>query len=443
MHALITYRNILKVSIPIIISGLSVNIVNITDTIFLSNVGELALGAAGNAGILYYVFVLLGMGFSTGAQIIIGRRNGEERYHEIGSLLNQTMYFLGLLAVLFIFLIKAASTYFLPLVVASQDVLGLIGEYLQMRSWGIVFTLGNLSLISFYVGTTQTRILGIITPAMALLNVLLDYIFIFGTGSIPAMGVEGAALASNISEACGYLALLSYTYFKTDKQKYALFKLERLNYDKIRRILVTAGPIMVQNFITLSSWFVFFSIIENLGERALAISHIVRSLYLFAMIPVFGFGDATNTLVSNLMGQGASGQIIKLLKRVSMISIGANLLMMPVLVFFADTTLLIYSRDIGLIADTIPSLRVVAGSMFVFSLALIVYRAITGIGRTKSALLIEIGSISIYMLYTWYVGVVIKASLPVVWASEFVYFGTMFLISFLFLRFAKWENTEV
>lgn len=443
MHALITYRNILKVSIPIIISGLSVNIVNITDTIFLSNVGELALGAAGNAGILYYVFVLLGMGFSTGAQIIIGRRNGEGRFNEIGSLLNQTMFFLAAAAVLFILLIKASSSYFLPLVVASEDVLILIGEYLQMRSWGIVFTLGNLSLISFYVGTTQTRILGIITPAMAVLNILLDYLFIFGAGPIPAMGVEGAALASNISEACGYAGLFSYTYFKADKEKYGLFNWELPNFIKIQRILVTAGPIMVQNFITLSSWFVFFSIIENLGERALAISHIVRSLYLFAMIPVFGFGDATNTLVSNLMGQGESGQIFRLLKRVSLISIGANLLMMPLLVLFADTTLLIYSRDLSLIADTIPSLRVVGGSMFIFSLALIVYRAITGIGRTKSALLIEVVSISIYMIYTWYVGVILKASLPVVWASEFVYFGSMFIISFLFLRFAKWQNTMV
>ncbi len=443
IHPLIRFRHIFKVAVPIIVSGLSVNIVNITDTIFLSNVGELALGAAGNAGILYYIFVLLGSGFTAGAQIIIGRRNGEKDFQKIGSLLAQTIYFLLLAAVLFVFLIQWSSTQYLPLIVASEEILALIQEYLQMRSWGIIFSLMNLAFISFYVGTTRTRILGIITPAMASLNILLDYLLIFGVGGMPQMGVEGAALASNISEAFGLLALAIYTYRLKDKAKYRLFEWEGMNVEKIGWILVTAGPIMVQNFITLSSWFVFFSIIENLGERALAISHIVRSMYMFVMIPVFGFGDTTNTLVSNLMGEGRSDRIYALLKRISLLGVVANLLMLPFLIGLADYTLLAYTRDLELIEATKPSLQVVGGAMFVFSLAIILYRAITGIGRTKEALVIEIISIAIYMAYTFYVGAVLQASLPIVWTAEFVYFGVMLIIALFFFRFVDWRNTKV
>jgi len=443
VHKLLTYKHIFKVSIPIIVSGLSVNIVNITDTIFLSNVGEVALGAAGNAGILYYVFVLLGMGFSSGAQIIIGRRNGANEHEKIGSLVLQTMFFLFFASLLFIGVIQSAATNFLPLIVSSGDILAEIQAYLNLRSWGIVFTLGNLSFISFYVGTTRTKILGIITPGMAILNIILDYLLIFGAFGFPKMGVEGAALASNISEACGFLTLFGYTWFLSDKAKYRLFQWEGPDLKKIRLILVTAGPIMVQNFVTLSSWFVFFSIIENLGERSLAVSHIVRSLYMFVMIPVFGFGDATNTLVSNLMGEKRSDLIYTLLRRMAVIGLLANVAMLPFLVGFADKTLLVFTRDPELIAATIPSLKVVAGSMFVFSLALIVFRAITGIGRTREALVIEVVSIAIYMAYTYYVGVILRTSLPVVWASEFVYFGVMFLLALLFFRFTPWQKTEL
>lgn len=443
IHPLLRFRHIFKVAVPIIVSGLSVNIVNITDTIFLSNVGELALGAAGNAGILYYIFVLLGSGFTAGAQIIIGRRNGEQRFTLIGSLLAQTIYFLLFASLLFVLLIQWSSTHFLPLIVASQDILSLIQEYLQMRSWGIIFSLMNLAFISFYVGTTRTRILGIITPAMASLNILLDYLLIFGEAGFPQMGVEGAALASNISEACGLIALATYTYLLKDKAKYRLFEWEGMDTKKIGRILVTAGPIMVQNFITLSSWFVFFSIIENLGERALAISHIVRSMYMFVMIPVFGFGDTTNTLVSNLMGEGRSDRIYALLKRIALLGVLANVLMLPFLVGLADYTLLAYTRDLALIEDTKPSLQVVGGAMFVFSLAIILYRAITGIGRTREALLIEVISIAIYMGFTYYVGAVLQASLPVVWTAEFVYFGTMLILAVLFFRLVDWRNTKV
>ncbi len=430
-------------SIPIIISGLSVNIVNITDTIFLSHIGEIALGAAGNAGILYYIFVLLGMGFSSGAQIIMGRRNGEKEYDKIGSLHLQTIYFLFFASILFIGLITLSAFQFLPLIVSSGDVLEQIQLYLSIRSWGIVFTLGNLAFIAFYVGTTRTRILGIITPAMAGLNIVLDYLLIFGEYGMPEMGVEGAALASNISEGLGLLSMFLYTIFLKGKEEYRLFDWELPDVKKIGRMLVTAGPIMVQNFVTLTSWFAFFSIIENLGERSLAVSHIVRSLYMFVMIPVFGFGDATNTLVSNLMGEHRSDLIFPLLKRIGSIALLANVAMLPFLVVFADTTLLVFTQDPELIAATIPSLRVVAGSMFVFSLALILFRAITGIGRTREALYIEVISIAVYMAYTYYVGVILQASLPVVWASEYVYFGLMLLMAFLFLRFTKWQETKL
>jgi len=260
---------------------------------------------------------------------------------------------------------------------------------------------------------------------------------------MPEMGVEGAALASNISEGLGLLSMFLYTIFLKGKEEYRLFDWELPDVKKIGRMLVTAGPIMVQNFVTLTSWFAFFSIIENLGERSLAVSHIVRSLYMFVMIPVFGFGDATNTLVSNLMGEHRSDLIFPLLKRIGSIALLANVAMLPFLVVFADTTLLVFTQDPELIAATIPSLRVVAGSMFVFSLALILFRAITGIGRTREALYIEVISIAVYMAYTYYVGVILQASLPVVWASEYVYFGLMLLMAFLFLRFTKWQETKL
>ena len=74
----ISFKNIWLVSFPIILSNVAQNIVNVTDTAFLGHVGEIELGAAGNAGIFYFVMVMLGFGFSVGCQILIGRRNGEE-----------------------------------------------------------------------------------------------------------------------------------------------------------------------------------------------------------------------------------------------------------------------------------------------------------------------------------------------------------------------------
>ena len=90
----ISYKNIWKIALPIIISGVAQNVVTVTDTMFLGRLGNVELGAAGNAGILYFLLVLSGMGFTTGAQIIIGRRNGEQNFTQIGKVFDHCIYFI-------------------------------------------------------------------------------------------------------------------------------------------------------------------------------------------------------------------------------------------------------------------------------------------------------------------------------------------------------------
>ena len=94
MEGNISYKNILMIALPIIISGVAQNVINVTDTMFLGRLGEVALGAGGNAGIFYFVLVITGMGFTTGAQIIIGRRNGEKNYSKIGEIFDHCIYFI-------------------------------------------------------------------------------------------------------------------------------------------------------------------------------------------------------------------------------------------------------------------------------------------------------------------------------------------------------------
>ena len=87
MRNINSYREIWRISYPIILGSVAQNIVNVTDTIFLGRLGVVALGAAGNAGIFYFVLMVVGLGFSVGMQIIIGRRNGENNHAAIGDLI--------------------------------------------------------------------------------------------------------------------------------------------------------------------------------------------------------------------------------------------------------------------------------------------------------------------------------------------------------------------
>ncbi|MDB4534113.1 MATE family efflux transporter [Vicingaceae bacterium] len=439
----ISYKNIWKIALPIIISGVAQNVVTVTDTMFLGRLGNVELGAAGNAGILYFLLVLTGMGFTTGAQIIIGRRNGEQNYAQIGKVFDHCLYFIVPLSILLFFFVKFFSPSLLESITQSRSILSSSIAFLSYRIYGLFFAFLLGAFIAFYVGTTKTKILIYVTLIMMVVNVFLDYSLIFGNFGFPKMGVKGAALASVISELCALSFLIVFTLKKIDLNKYALFKFSKFDKEILKRITKVGGPVMLQNFLSISSWFIFFMIIEKLGERELAISHIIRSIYMVLMIPLFGFSSATNTLVSNLIGQGNQGSVLTLVKRISLLSIACTAIVLLFNLFIPEQMIGFYTNDSSLIEETIKTLNVISGTMFSFSIAFILFNAVSGTGNTQTALLIEFITISIYLVATYYIAMVMHSSLPIVWCSEFIYFSLLGGLSFIYLKWGNWGKANI
>lgn len=443
MNQSISFRNIWKVSLPIIFSGVAQNIVNVTDTAFLGRVGIIELGAAGNSGIFYFVLLVLGIGFTIGCQIIIGRRNGEKNFHEIGSLFNTALLFLLPLALIIFILVKLFSPFLLAELTTSASILKASNAYLSIRIWGIFFAFVNFLFIAFYTGITDTKVLTKATFLQAITNVIFDYLLIFGLGGFPEMGIAGAALASVISEIIAFMYFFYFTRQKVDRKKYQLYLRLKFTTKKLRKIMKVAFPIMLQNFMALSSWLIFFMIIEQIGEKELAVSHIARSIYMVLMIPLFGFSSATSTLVSNIIGSGKQQLVLRLVKRVVILSLGCTLLFMPALLFFPSAVLAVYTNNIELINASYPVLNVISGSMLFFSVAYIVFSAVTGTGKTIISMGIEFTSIFIYLIGAYLIGVHFNMPLAIVWCSEFIYFTLMGGISILYLKFGNWKNSIV
>ena len=443
MELSISYKNILKVAFPIIISGIAQNVVNVTDTMFLGQVSEVALGASGNAGIFYFILIISGMGLSTGSQIIIGRRNGEKNYKLIGRVFDHTLYFMVPMAILLYFFIIYVAPGLLETITKSSNIYAASIDYLNYRAPGIFFAFINFIFIAFYVGTTNTKVLTYTTVVMSITNVFLDYGLIFGNWGLPEMGVKGAALASTISEITAFTFFLVYTLIAIDLKKYALFRFKETDKDVFRRIFKVGSPIMLQNFLSLSSWFIFFMIIEKLGEQELAVSHIIRSIYMVLMIPLFGFSSATNTLVSNLIGQGRADEVLTLIKRVTIMSLASTFLVLQMNILFPEEMIRFYSKNPEVIAQTLSTLNVISFTMFFFSVAYIVFNGVTGTGNTRASLIIETITISIYLILAYVIAIELNADLPLVWCSEFVYFTLLGFLSYFYLKKRDWRNVSI
>lgn len=442
-HASNTYRSIWRISGPIIIGLIAQNLMVVIDTAFLGRLGEVTLGAAAIGGIFYLCLVMLGSGFSIGSQIIIGRRNGSQNLKQIGPVFDHTVYFMiGLASFLFLVLTFAAPS-FLEWFLKSDAVLEESLIFLKHRRFGFLFGFLVLAFNAFYIGTTRTNILIASTVLMASLNIFLDYSLIFGNFGMPKMGIAGAAMATNIAEVITFLFLVGWAWKDKSVSTYWLFRFPKPNWLQYRPLLKIAVPVMFQYFFSFSAWFVFFMVIEQIGETALAASNITRSFYMLLMIPVWGLSSATNSLVSNLIGQGKSDEVIPLIRKVLLIGTGISLVVVQVNIFLPEQIAGFFTEESHLIEATVPLLRVISLALIAFSFGMIIFSGLSGTGKTFVALMIEIAAISFYLGTAFFMAIVLNASAPVVWFVEVVYFSLLGLFSLLYLRTNKWKVMKV
>ncbi len=438
-----TYKKIWDISLPIIFSLIAQNIVNVTDTAFLGRVGEVELGASAIGGLFYISLFMLGFGFGIGGQILIARRNGERNYHEIGKITDNSLYFLMGMGLFLFLIIKFLSPVMLRPMISSDAVYQASTDFLQYRIYGIFFAFGNILLRAFYIGTTSTRVLTYNALIMAGTNVILDYGLIFGHFGLPQMGIKGAALASAISEAVSALYFFTYTVKMVDLKKYNLFRFKRFDWETVKKTLEISVFVMLQYFISLAAWFVFFMIIEKMGERQLAISNIIRSAYIVLMIPIFAFGSAASSLVGNVIGQGRTDQVIPVIRKVALLNfllIGGAVLISALI---PSLLISVYTSDQELVKQTVPSFYVIMSALLLFSFSSILFNGVSGTANTATALLIEVVTIVVYLIVAYILAVVLRLSIEQVWASEYVYFLVLGGLSYLYLKSGRWKKKKV
>lgn len=440
-----TYSNkeIWSVSYPILLGLLAQNVINVTDTAFLGHVGEVALGAAAMGGLLYICVYTVAFGFSVGSQILIARRNGEGNHRAVGPIMWQGSIFSFAMAAVLLLLMFIFADPLIRALVSSNDIYHATYEFFVWRIWGFLFAFLNVMFRAFYIGITRTKVLTYGAAVMAVVNVFLDYVLVFGAWGFPEMGVKGAALASVIAEAASLLFYVAYTYRNVDLKKYALNHIGSFDWRMVYKILSISSFTMVQYFLSMAIWFVFFMALERLGQRELAIANIVRSVYIVLLIPVQSLATTANTLVSNLIGTGGADGVVGLLHRIAKVSFFIMVICVAVTVVFPHSILSIYTSDLSLIHESVPALYVVCASMLLAALANIYFNGISGTGNTQAALVLEIGVQTFYAIYVIMVGMVLRMPVEICFTTELIYYSMMLLFSLIYLKKAKWQNKKI
>jgi multidrug resistance protein, MATE family len=439
----VSNRQILKIALPISLALLVPQFNFIINNVFLGHLNEQALATAGITGVYYLIFTGIGFGLNNGMQALISRRAGENRPGEIGKIFN-----LGVLISLAIAAAGILITYFIapPILKASiqsEETYRMSVEFLRIRIWGLPFLYVYQMRNALLVGTNQSKYLVAGTLAEAIANVIFDYTLIFGKWGLPELGYNGAAVASIIAEFVGMFVIYLVITAKGITKQFGLLNNVRWNKEIVKLILNMSGPLIFQSAISIISWIFFYILIEHHGKTDLAISNVMRNLFGFFGVSVWAFGATSNTMVSNIIGQGKKDMVIHLIKKIMVLSMSIAIVVCLLLNLFPSLYLSIYGQDAEFIKAAVPVLRLITGILVLMSIAAVWLHAVTGTGNSRMTFLIELVTLVFYCIYVYLVLEVYNLSIFWGWMSEVLYWSLMFSLSLIYMLSGRWRKKVI
>lgn len=443
MRILATNKNILRLALPISLSLAIPQISFLANTVFLGRYGERELGVNGVAGIFYLTLSMIGYGLSSGIQIQLARRAGEgDKAGLARSFMNGIL--LSLLSAL---LLMMLSLWLAPLIfglsLADDTNIYLSINYLFVRVWGLPFLMLTQQANSFFIATHRSRFLIYGSAAGTLVNVVFDYLLIFGNHGFPDMGLTGAALASILGEAAFCAVMYGTYYFNRFYREYPIHQYFSFDTKLSGRSLRVASPLIVQYLFSIGGWQVFFIFVEHLGNRELASSQILRSIFGIVGIGTWAMAATCNTMVSNVIGQGKQREVLYVIRKVAVLSLVYAAIVSAILLLFSKEFLSLYRDDPALVAFAQPSMIVIVLATLVMAISTVTFNGVVGTGNTMVNLTMEITSVFTYLIYCYIVIERMRLPLHWAWGSEFVYWTVLLVISLLYLRSGRWKGKRI
>ena len=434
-------KQVLSIALPITLSILIPQLNLLINSIFLGKVSEEALGNAGITGVFYLIFAVVGHGLNNAMQTVFSKNAGSGNPENFKTILSQGIRIslqFAAVGILFTWLIAP----FIMQAVADAASYPQEMRFLKIRIFGLpflyLFQMGN----AFLVASLNSRYLIIAFICEAAVNIIFDYFLIFGHAGFTAIGFDGAAVASVIAEFAGMIVVFSVLIVTGLRNKYGLFKTLKFNKEINRQILQVSLPLVAQYVISVTTWLVFFLLLEGRGANAKAISNVMRNVFGIGGVFVWAFASTCNTMVSNLMGQKREADIIAAIKLITFWSIGFCAVPILILNIYPQVFFSLFGQNEDFIKEGTSVIRMVSLGMIFMSIANIWLNGVTGTGKTQTNLKIELVAISLYLSYTLYFMKVNYISLAMAWSNEFVYWTAIFTMSFIYLKSGKWKTVN-
>ncbi len=439
-------QKILSIVLPAVVGLSSHILISIVDTAMVGRLenAEYNLAAMGLGVLTTWAIVSFFSSFSTGTHILVAREEGKGNYANCKKILQTSLIFGFLIGSFFGFMIYLIAPHFSYLVAKDPNVEKLTGEYISFRFLGLPFFLMIVSYRGFFFGIGHTKIFMISGLILNIVNIILNWVLIFGNLGFPKLGLKGAALASSISTVVDFLFYLYVTFLRYYRKKYHTEKLMSFRMNIMKSIIKLSLPVSFQNIFILVGFLIFLAIIGFIGTVYQAATQVVISIIFIALLPCFAFGIAAQTLVGNYLGQKqyslAEKYAVETLKLITIFSFFLAI----IYILLPELLLILITTDKTIIQTAKPALKIAGISQIFYGIAIVLAYILQTAGLTFFVMKSEVLTNWLILLPLSYLfSVVLKLGFVATWISLPVYIFVYALL--LLTKFLKndWKMNDL
>jgi putative MATE family efflux protein len=437
------YKIILKVALPAI-AGLSTQmVVSLVDSAMVGRIDEAtyALAAMGIGVLATWALISFFSSLATGIHVVVARKFGEGDYISCGITLNNSLGIAiligGIMAMIGVFFSDPIAHLF-----ATDETVGnLASDYLYYRFMGIPFFLISVSFRGFFFGINKTKIFmfsGVITN---FLNIIFNYIFIYGEFGAPRMGLAGAGLGSTLATTFDGLFYTAIILLPSYRKKYKNLKNFVFNKNIISAILKISLPVSFQNIFILIGFLSFVAITGIIGTLEQAATQAIISTLFISFLPCFGFGIAVQTLVGNNLG-ARKFRLAKIYGfETAKVATIYTIILGFIFIIIPQYVLLIITNDRTIIDTASPSLRIAGFAQIFYGVGVVLANGLQAAGRSFYVMKSEvITNLIIFVPLAYFLGVYLNLGLTWAWMALPVYIILYSLVIYLKFNSMNWHT---
>lgn len=448
-----SYRNIIRLALPMSVAIIIPQISMFMTTLFLGyyqpTYGGISsndlLAASGIAGIYHLTMVMFGYGLVSGMLMLMSRKAGEDNRKGLMEIFNNGIYLCWGFSILLCLLSQWLAPLLFQKYVHHKEVQLAAISFIRIRSFALPMMITAQLINAYFIATSQSRKIIYGSVSQAVVNVFFDYLLIFGIGIFPTLGLNGAAYASVLADLV-FCLVACWVFIRSSEMKgIKTIRIKNLEGALLKDIFKKSSPLMVQYLLSIGAWEVFFLFVEHLGEKESAVSQILRTVFGIVGVATWALASTSNSMVSNLIGQGRKGEVMPMIHKIVHVSLGYALVVGLPILLFPEFFLGMMTNNHELIPIGKVSLQIVVIATWMLSISTIFFNGVVGTGNTRLNMYFEFASIFLYLIYCSIVIEYKRMPLAYAWGSEFIYWLTLFSFSayYLYRRFLPSESLSL